>query len=66
MYNNIVNCTSAKHISVIIEILYEGTEEVRENQRHILISQYEAFTYKPNEGITENFERFNKLINDLQ
>ena len=39
MYNNIVNCDTAKQIWEKIEILCEGTEEVRANQRRILISQ---------------------------
>jgi len=46
--------------------LCEGTEEVRSNQRRILVSQYEYFMAKSKEGITEVFERFKKLINDLQ
>ena len=66
MYNNIVNCETAKQIWEKIEILCEGTEEVRSNQRRILISQYEGFMAKPKESITDVFERFNKLINDLQ
>ncbi|KAL8149116.1 hypothetical protein AgCh_006209 [Apium graveolens] len=55
-----------KQIPEKIEILCEGIEEVRSNQRRILVSQYEGFMAKPKEGITEVFERFNKLINDLQ
>ncbi|KAL8099901.1 hypothetical protein AgCh_032235 [Apium graveolens] len=66
MYNNIVNCDTAKQIWEKIEILCEGTEEVRSNQRRILISQYEGFMAKPKESITDVFERFNKLINDLK
>ncbi|KAL8093557.1 hypothetical protein AgCh_035440 [Apium graveolens] len=66
MYNNIVNCDTTKKTWEKIEILCEGTEEVRSNQRRILNSQYEGFMAKPKEGIIEVFERFNKLINDLQ
>lgn len=66
MYNNVVNCTTVKQIWETIEILCEGTEEVKENQRQLLVSQYETFMSKQNESITEVFERFNKLINDLQ
>ncbi|KAL8134684.1 hypothetical protein AgCh_009639 [Apium graveolens] len=39
---------------------------VRSNQRRTIISQYEGFMAKPKESITDVFERFNKLINDLQ
>ncbi|KAL8104912.1 hypothetical protein AgCh_028905 [Apium graveolens] len=66
MYNNIVNCDTTKKIWEKIEILCERTEEVRSNQRRILISQYEGFMSKPKESITDVFERFNKMINDLQ
>ncbi|KAL8126061.1 hypothetical protein AgCh_013373 [Apium graveolens] len=66
IYNNFVNCDTDKQIWEKIEILCEETEEVRSNQRRILISQYEGFMAKPKESITEVFERFNKLINDLQ
>ncbi|KAL8090009.1 hypothetical protein AgCh_039463 [Apium graveolens] len=66
MYNNIVNCDTAKQIWEKIKILCAGTEEVKSNQRRILISQYEGFMAKPKESITDVFKRFNKLINDLQ
>ncbi|KAL8119364.1 hypothetical protein AgCh_016764 [Apium graveolens] len=65
MYNNIVNCDTDKKIWEKIEILCEGTEEIRSNQRRILISQYEGFMAKPKESITEVFESFNKMINYL-
>ncbi|KAL8119956.1 hypothetical protein AgCh_017183 [Apium graveolens] len=66
MYNNIVNYDIAKQIWEKIEILCEGIEEVRSNPSRIMVSQYEGFMEKSKEGITEVFERFNKLINDLQ
>lgn len=31
-----------------------------------MVSQYETFMSKPNEEITEVFERFDKLFNDFQ
>lgn len=45
MYNHVVNCESAKQIWDTIEILNEGTEEVRENRLEILTSQYEHFNH---------------------
>lgn len=38
MLNNIVNCESAKKMWEKIEILCEGTDEVRSNQKQILVS----------------------------
>ena len=43
----------------------EGTNEVRENMVDILTSQYEAFKSLSGETITQVFERFNKLLNEL-
>ena len=43
MFGNIASYKTAKEMWENIEILCEGTEEVRENKRQILVSQYEAF-----------------------
>ena len=48
-----------------IELLMEGTAEVKENRLDILTSQYEAFKSLPGKKITQVFERYNKLLNDL-
>ena len=48
-----------------IELLMEGTAEVKENMMDILTSQYEAFKSLPGENITQVFARYNKLLNDL-
>ncbi|KAK1401984.1 hypothetical protein POM88_001589 [Heracleum sosnowskyi] len=65
MHNHVLNCVTAKHIWDTIKIINEGTEEVRENKMEILTSSYEHFRSNPGEGISEVFERYNKLINDL-
>ena len=65
MYNHVVNCKDGKHIWEIIETINEGTEEVRENRLEILTSEYEHFKSTSGEGISEVFERYNKLINNL-
>ena len=48
-----------------IEVLCEGTEEVRENKKQILVTQYEAFMAQPKESITDMFERFHRLVTEL-
>ncbi|KAK1384307.1 hypothetical protein POM88_022042 [Heracleum sosnowskyi] len=65
MHNHVLNCATAKHIWDTIEIINEGTKEVRENKLEILTSSYEHFRSNPGEGISEVFERYNKLINDM-
>ncbi|KAK1378931.1 hypothetical protein POM88_025675 [Heracleum sosnowskyi] len=66
MYGTVAHCSSTKKMWDLIEVLCEGTPEVRKNKKQILVSQYEAFMAQPKEGITEVFERFNKLINELK
>ena len=65
MYNYVVNCKDAKHIWDKIEIINEGIEEVTENKLEILTSEYEQFKSTSDEGISEIFERYNKLINNI-
>ena len=65
MLNKVINCSSSKHMWDTIELLMEGTAEVKENRLDILTSQYEAFKSLPGENITQVFERYNKLLNNL-
>ncbi|XP_074374207.1 uncharacterized protein LOC141714594 [Apium graveolens] len=65
MSHQIVVCENAKHMWQTIELLMEGTEDVRENRLDILTTQYEAFKSLPGENINSVFERLNKLINEL-
>ncbi|XP_074327780.1 uncharacterized protein LOC141665693 [Apium graveolens] len=65
MSHQIMVCESAKHMWETIELLMEGTEDVRQNRLDILISQYEAFKSLPGESITQVFERLDKLLNEL-
>ena len=58
-------CESGKHMWETIELLKEGTEDVKENRLDILTTQYEAFKSLPSEGITSVFKRLNKIINEL-
>ena len=39
-----------------VELIMEGTDEVKENRLDILTSQYEAFKSLPAETITQVFE----------
>ena len=65
MLNQVINCSSAKQMWDTIELLMEGTAEVKENRVDILTSQYEAFKSLPGENISQVFERYNKLLNNL-
>ena len=65
MSHQVMNCTSSKQMWSTIGMIMEGTEEVRENRLDILTSQYEAFKSLPGESITQVYEIFNKLLNEL-
>ena len=65
MSYQIMNCTSGKHMWDTIELLMEGTAEVKENRLDILTSQYEAFKSFPGETVSQLFERFTRLLNEL-
>ena len=65
MLNQLINSSSAKHMWDTIELLMEGTAKVKENRLNILTSQYESFKSLPGENISQVFERYDKLLNDL-
>ena len=65
MYNHVVNYKDVKHIWETIDTINGGTEDVRENIMEILTSEYEHFKSTLVEGISEVFERYNKLITKL-
>ena len=56
MCHQIINCTTAKHMWDTIELIMEGTEEVKENRLDIRTSQYEAFKFLSGESITQVFD----------
>ena len=65
MYNHVVNFKTSRHMLKTIEMICEGMGEVRENRLEILTSVYKTFKLKLGEGIYELFERYKKLINNL-
>lgn len=65
MYNNVVKCTNAKHIWGTLQIINEGSEEVRKKEEDILVAPYGQFSSNTDVGISEVFIRFNNLINNL-
>ncbi|XP_074346934.1 uncharacterized protein LOC141685747 [Apium graveolens] len=65
MCHQILVCESGKHMWDTIELLMEGTEDVRENRLDMLTTQYEAFRSLPGEGVTLFYERLNRLLNKM-
>ena len=65
MTNYVLSCKTAKEIWDKITIHCEGTEHIRKNLKSVLVQQYEAFEAKPEETLTETYDRFTKLLNEL-
>ena len=57
---------SAKEMWDKLELLYEGTSQVRETKANMLVSDYELFIMKSNETISEMFARFMLIVNGLK
>ena len=66
MFDNVINCTTSKEVWDIVQILCEGTEQVRENKMQLLIQQYEHFHFKQSETLSDTYNRFQKLLNALK
>ena len=58
MFDNVINCTTAKQVWDTVQTLCEGTEQVRENKMQLLIQQYEHFHFKNGESLSDTFSRF--------
>ncbi|KAK1378452.1 hypothetical protein POM88_025196 [Heracleum sosnowskyi] len=63
--NIVIACKTAKEIWDALEVQCQGTEEIKKNRRGILIQEYEQFEARNNEDITEIYDRFITLLNEL-
>ena len=60
------SCKSAKEIWDKLREIYEGSENVREQKKSILVSKYESFKMESHENIDKMYCRFNDFIKDLE
>ncbi|GAV73009.1 UBN2 domain-containing protein, partial [Cephalotus follicularis] len=49
----------------LLEVTYEGTNQVKESKISMLVHEYELFFMHDNEGISDMFTRFTTIINSL-
>ncbi|KAL8157708.1 hypothetical protein AgCh_002420 [Apium graveolens] len=66
MFDNVINSKTAKEIWDNVQLICEGTEQVRENKMQLLIQQYEYFHFEEGESLNDTFNRFQKLLNGLK
>ena len=65
MTHLILSLKSSKQMWDVVKALMEGSKEVRENIYDLLIARYEAFKAIPRENISQIYERFMLLLNEL-
>ncbi|GAV86620.1 zf-CCHC domain-containing protein/DUF4219 domain-containing protein/UBN2 domain-containing protein, partial [Cephalotus follicularis] len=65
-FNRISSCDSAKEMWDLLEVTYEGMNQVNESKISILVHEYELFVMHDNECISDMFSRFTTIINSLK
>ena len=65
-YDKIILCDSAKEIQDRLQVLHEGTDQVKETKISMLIHQYEMFKMLEHENIDKMTTRFMHIINQLK
>ncbi|GAV70621.1 zf-CCHC domain-containing protein/UBN2 domain-containing protein [Cephalotus follicularis] len=65
-FNRISSCDSSKEMWDLLEITYEGTNQVKESKISMLVHEYELFVMHDNECISDMFSRFTTIINSLK
>ncbi|KAL8109510.1 hypothetical protein AgCh_025569 [Apium graveolens] len=65
MSNRVIQCKTAKEIWDALEIRCQGTDAIKKNKRIILTQEYEHFDSKSDKSLTDLYDRFVKLLNDL-
>ncbi|GAV76601.1 UBN2 domain-containing protein, partial [Cephalotus follicularis] len=65
-FNRISSCDSAKEMWDLLEVTYEGTNQVKESKISMLVHEYQLFVMHDNESISDMFTRFTTIINSLK
>ena len=65
MSNRVIAMRNNKGNLDALEIQCQGTKEIKKNMRAILIQEYEYFEAKSDESLTDVYDRFLTLLNEL-
>ncbi|GAV57114.1 UBN2 domain-containing protein, partial [Cephalotus follicularis] len=65
-FNRISSCDTAKQMWDVLEVTYEGTNQVKESKISMLVHEYELFIMHNDECISDMFTRFTTIINSLK
>ena len=59
-------CKTAKEIWDKLREIHEGSDNVREQKKALLVTKYESFRMEPHENRDKMYCRFNDIIKDLE
>ena len=62
-YDKIISCDSVKEIWDKLQVLYEGTDKVKETKISMLVHQYEMYKMLEHKNIDDMTTRFIHIIN---
>ncbi|GAV77229.1 UBN2 domain-containing protein, partial [Cephalotus follicularis] len=65
-FNRISSCDTAKEMWDLLEVTYEGTNQVKESKISMLVHEYELFMMHSDECISDMFTRFTIIVNSLK
>ncbi|GAV80051.1 UBN2 domain-containing protein, partial [Cephalotus follicularis] len=65
-FNCMSSCDSAKKMWDLLEITYEGTNQVKESKISMRVHEYELFFMHDDECIGDMFTRFTTIVNSLK
>ncbi|KAL8155217.1 hypothetical protein AgCh_000557 [Apium graveolens] len=65
MSNRVIGYKTIKEIWDALEVKCQGTTAIKKNRRTVLTQEYEHFDSRDNESLTEIYNKFQKLLNNL-
>ena len=63
--NRVIACKTTKEIRDTLKTQCQGTEAIKKNRRALLIQEYEQFEAKSDEILTDVYDRFLTLLNNM-
>ncbi|KAK8663757.1 hypothetical protein V6N13_083562 [Hibiscus sabdariffa] len=66
VYAKVSSCESANEVWDKLEVIHEGTNDVKETKIGLLNLEYKNFKMDPNEDIKSMFDRFSTIVNQLK
>ncbi|GAV75786.1 LOW QUALITY PROTEIN: UBN2 domain-containing protein [Cephalotus follicularis] len=65
-FNRISSCDTTKEMWHLLEVTYEGTNQVKDSKISMLVHEYELFMMHNDECISDMFTRFTTIVNSLK